>query len=112
MRYFKMQNDGKYVLKKFIGIQQCQDCLDPWCPMKRDKGKAIVKICDKVKDDYPTECNKKKRFRCYKNIAYHIYGELLKGARCKLGICCELYVCKQFPSEDGEAYGEFVPANI
>ena len=80
--------------------------------MKGDKGENIIKITDKVKDNYPNESNKKKRFRCYKNIAFQVYGELPKGVRRKLGICCELYGRKQFPSEDGEAYGEFAPSNM
>ena len=107
MPWFKVDHEGNYVVNQILGKNQCENCLDPWCQMWNDKSNGIVSICDKLSADYSNLAHKELRFKAYKKISHMKYGHLPSGVCRKLGICCKIFVRKQFPNNAGELYGEF-----
>ena len=110
LRWFRYNIDDEvYEIKNNYETGQCPKCLDPGCLMFVDKEKKIAKICDKIQEDGKNHPNNQLRFKAYRDIARHGYGQLPKGVRRRLGICCELFVRSKFPEPEGMPYVNFKP---
>ena len=110
LRWFTYNDDGNYVIREDYPTAQCKDCLDPECIMFADTKKEIKDICEKIKEKGKNQAANQLRFTAYKAIAKHTYGKLPRGVRRRLGICCELFVRKNFPTPEGMPYVEFKPS--
>ena len=60
-------------------------------------------IIDDIGEEYTID-NRSKRFLCYKAIVRAKFGQLGKGERIRLVVCCENMVRHTFLNDIGEAY--------